>query len=59
MHLELLFSFHMEKMVWIIVRLRTTSDLLRNTYESIEKTHRFFDDEDYNSFLNASERLRK
>jgi DNA-directed RNA polymerase II subunit RPB1 len=30
------------------------SDLLRNTYESIEKIHRFYDDEDYSSFLNAS-----
>ena len=29
-------------------------DLLKNSYDEIEKTHRFFDNEDFGSYLNLS-----
>ena len=30
------------------------SDIMRSSYESLEKTHRFFKNEDFGSYLNAS-----
>ena len=52
--LEQLFSFHGEDGMDYCKIENQACDLLKNSYDEIEKSRRFFDNEDFASYLNVT-----